>query len=601
MLVNTYDVKDIHLFNLLERMRSNFVHSMKTLLVNLKLLNAIKEIIFYHRNVDSIIMNITYIWHFIIIVFIWFLWKAEYNKRYKYIHDREQLFQSLSFTINDVFLIYNLDKRVFEYISNNIERVLGINKNTINKQPRAIFKYIDDNSSERILNYFKENTLITIYETECEISNPKSGKTLTAGIRIYPMLKKYRVIRYACCITDLTKVNQTQQILKDALLYAQRANEAKKEFLSHMSHELRTPINAIMGMTHIAENSIENAEKTKNCLDKIYSSSKDLLEIINNILDMAKIDSDKLMIKNQVFSIIELVNSNVALMQTQAEINQQEFKLEFSNIKDKYLIGDELRLKQILINCISNSIKFSPAGGKIILKVIEVERLDNKALFRFIIADNGIGMSEEFIDRIFVPFEQEDSSIARKYSGSGLGMPITKNLVTLMGGDIQVESKPGRGTTITINIIFDLIDIKHKENYANQKKIYCFTGQCILVVEDNEINAEITSEYLKYVNFKVETANDGYKALELFQASPSGYYNAILMDLQMPGMDGYETAKAIRTSNHPDAKNILIVALSADTSREDNTLTLNHGINFHITKPIDEDALYFLLDRFLMR
>jgi CheY-like chemotaxis protein len=268
-------------------------------------------------------------------------------------------------------------------------------------------------------------------------------------------------------------------------------------------------------------------------------------------------------------------------------------------MEDEFLIGDRLRLEQILVNCLSNAIKFTPSGGKITLEVMEAERHVNKVLYRFIVTDTGKGMSEDFIDRLFIPFEQEDTSIARKYGGSGLGMSITKNLVSLMGGNIKVTSNLGKGTVLTIDIVFEISDLSKEEpdlQAEKETKAFDFTGRRILIVEDNEINQEITCEILKSVHASVEIAKDGYSALKLFTDASCGYYDLIIMDVQMPGLNGYETAKAIRKSGHPDADTIIIIAMSADTYADDLTFNSDSGMNYHMAKPIDLDYLYSLLN-----
>ena len=524
----------------------------------------------------------------------------KYVKNNLNLYYREELFNALCSNIDDVFAIYHLVKNRFEYISPNIERILGFSSKSFLSNPNIVLDYLCEKSIDEIKSIFSTNILKSGYEVQYEYHNPVTKQTLWLILRIYPVFSHQAAIRYICSVSDLTKEMRTQQVLKDALLNAQRANEAKKDFLSHMSHELKTPISAVLGMVQIASNSPDNKEKVENCLEKIKVWSNNLLDIINNILDMARIDSDKLLITNKPFCMSELLCCFSSIVLTQAELNHQKFDLICANIKDDALMGDTLRLTQILGNCVTNSLKFTPPGGKIKLEVYEIEKHANKALFRFIITDNGKGMSEEYIDRIFIPFEQEDSSVAIKYGGSGLGMSITKNLVGLMGGNIRVASKVNVGTIITIDIVLEV----HNEQPTKEVlkthvwdlSDFDFSNQHILVVEDNDINLEIACEILKNTKVSYDTARNGYEAIKLFTDSKPGLYNLILMDVHMPGLSGYETARAIRSSKHTDANNVAIIAISADSSAEE-ILLLDCGINYHLSRPIDISHFYPLLHK----
>ena len=374
------------------------------------------------------------------------------------------------------------------------------------------------------------------------------------------------------------------------LLDVQKANEAKKEFISHISHELKTPINAIIGMIQIASLSLQDCEKAKGYLTKINITSNNLLNLINNILDVSNVDSDKLILTKEPFYFSEVLTLFSSMMNAQAELSNQDFVFIMDKIEDDYLLGDSLRLNQIFGNCLSNSFKFTPPGGKIKLEVSEIEKHANNALFRFIISDTGKGMSEEYIEHMFNPFEQEDNTISRNYGGTGLGMSIAKNLLSLMGGNISVTSKVNVGTIITIDIKFDIYKDTQEQTVEKEREadftLSHSAEKRVLVVEDNLINSEITCSLLKLIKVEVESAMDGYEAIKLFENSKTGYYDVILMDLHMPELNGYETTKAIRKSVHPDAKNIYIIMMSAD-SIEQNISNMEYGINDYITKPIN--------------
>jgi PAS domain S-box-containing protein len=529
----------------------------------------------------------------VLIVLIY--WNKNDKSMKKGLHYREELFHTLYTHIDDVFVIYQVKTHKFEYISPNLEKILGLSLKSIEKDPFFLLKYTNLPGKEELYTYFSNTALGNDYEMEGEMIHPITHQKRWINFHLYPSMKQDEVNRYVIRISDITKEKQTQQVLKDALLSVQKANEAKKEFLSHISHELRTPINSILGMAQVASNSLEDKEKMENCLDKITYSSKNLLSLINNILDMSRIDSDKLLLTKEPFHLQQLIYALATLIRNQADINHQEFHL-VKNYHNDYIIGDSLRLHQILENCLSNALKFTSTNGKIELEIKEIERFGNKSLYRFIISDNGKGMSQEYIERIFIPFEQEDSSIARKYGGSGLGMSIVQNLVTLMGGNIRISSQIGIGTIVTIDIVFEVF-MENQERYSLELKednseIEDISGHRVLVIEDNLINMEITCEFLKYANLSVETATNGKDAIELFENSEKGFFDVILMDVQMPELNGFETAKAIRRLSHPDAGSICIIAMTANVYQEDISLLLDCGMNYHIPKPIDIDQLH---------
>jgi CheY-like chemotaxis protein/nitrogen-specific signal transduction histidine kinase len=386
--------------------------------------------------------------------------------------------------------------------------------------------------------------------------------------------------------------------MKVALEASQRANEAKKMFLAHISHEIKTPINNMVGLTQIAINSMSDSTKVMQCLEKIHYASTNLLTLTNNILDMVKMDSDKLILVNEPFSLQQTIYENFTIITYLAEAKNIEYKLIIHPFSHDYLIGDSLRITQILGNCLSNALKFTPSGGMVTLEIQELEYTSKDSLFRFRITDSGKGMDETYINRIFEPFDQENPTISTKYGGSGLGMSITKSLLDLIGGTIQINSKVGEGTEITIDIPLVVADTPESnivEIPSISKAEYDFTGMRVLVVEDNEINLEIVTEYLKSVNIHVEAATKGTIAIELFKASEEGYYNLILMDIHLPDISGYEASRLMRSTYHPDAGRIQIVTMSADSFVNDVSC-MQSGINYHITKPIDPNKLFSLLN-----
>lgn len=545
----------------------------------------------------SIIQILLLLTSFTIIVLI--LYTEIKNKvMNKDVKDRDDLLHSLCSSVDDVFIVYNSLKHHHEYISPNFEHLLGFSSTMLHSNKHAIFDYVSPDKREEFIEFFTSSNLNEYKEIEFEYRNPVYQKLQWLTIRFYPIMKNSKIIRYITCIHEKTKDYYTQDATKEALQASLKANEAKKEFLSHISHEIKTPINNIIGIAQIAMNSISDTDKVMNCLEKIRSSSNNALTIINNVLEVAKIDSDKLILINEPFYMLRTIAEFSSLISSQAEIKNIEYKLIIHPTTHDYLVGDSLRITQILGNCLSNSIKFTPSGGMIILEIREMGHTSGASLYHFQITDNGKGMEEYYINRIFEPFDQEDPTIANKYGGSGLGMSITKTLLDLMGGTIQVNSRIGEGTTVSIDLLLKVAaspETITEEKSPNTKVEYDFSGMRVLVVEDNEINLEIVTEYLKSVNVHVETAENGNIAVERFKESEEGYYNMILMDVHMPDISGYEASRLIRSSSHPDANQITIIAMTADYF-DNNFTCLHSGINYQITKPIDLNKLYSLLN-----
>ncbi|MBR4953479.1 MAG: transporter substrate-binding domain-containing protein [Oscillospiraceae bacterium] len=385
--------------------------------------------------------------------------------------------------------------------------------------------------------------------------------------------------------------------LADALRQAKLASNAKSDFLSSMSHEIRTPMNAVVGLTEIAKNHTDDPEKMRDYLKKIDTSSKVLLGIINNVLDMSAIENEKLQLAHETFDMQVILADIETLYSSQCRTREILFRINY-DVRHNALIGDELRLKQIILNFVSNAFKFTPNGGEITVSVNETAFIDNQAFLRITVSDTGCGMSNDMKRKLFRPFEQESASTARRYGGSGLGLSIAKNLIDMMHGAVSVDTKIGVGTTFVVDIPFDCT-VEQDENRLREEVVFDFTGKKLLLCEDNAINREIAVTLLEMVGFEVVGAENGAEALKAFRASAPYTYDGILMDIQMPIMDGYQTTQAIRNEGREDSTTIPIIAMTANAFSDDVSAALSVGMNAHIAKPIDPQLLYTVLRKHL--
>ena len=429
--------------------------------------------------------------------------------------------------------------------------------------------------------------------------------TLLDTIYMYRYPLAVILFLFLCCMVLLLWARHMQSVKNEelqkknddlvlAIEQAQRASHAKSQFLSRMSHEIRTPMNAIVGFIGIAKKNEQDPEKMDECLDKIEVSSKVLLNIINDVLDMSAIESEKLKIAHTEFNLKNLLEGINSIYHSQCRQKGIDFNLKVE-IDHDTLVGDPLRMNQILLNVVSNAFKFTEKGG-ITLSVYETDVKNNHVFLRFEVKDTGIGMSEEMLQRLFKPFEQESANTTQKYGGSGLGLSITKNLIEMMHGAISVTSQKGKGSCFTIDISFEIAEQAETEEDTLDRQ-YDFSGRKVLLVEDTEFNKEIAVDLLEMVHADVDTAADGKEAIEKFEASEPGTYDMILMDIQMPVMNGYEATEIIRKSEHSDAASIPIYAMTADAFTEDVNLALAAGMDGHIAKPIDTKLLYQAMDR----
>ena len=392
------------------------------------------------------------------------------------------------------------------------------------------------------------------------------------------------------------KLKKAKNITTEALQTAENANKAKTDFLSNMSHDIRTPMNAIIGMTSLIRHDAGNKAKVIEYADKIDISSQHLLGIINDVLDMSKIEAGKTVFKYTDFSILDFITELNTIFHSQIDEKNQTLTIIKENIRHEWVNGDQVHLMQIFSNLVSNAVKYTQEGGKIQFLVEECETKSSVyAKYRFLVSDNGMGMSADFKDTIFDAFTRAESSMTNKIQGTGLGMAITKNLVEAMGGTIDVESELGQGSCFEVLIDLRIAEDRFVSSAEQAEKDEpagnVLKGMRFLCAEDNELNAEILMELLKIEGAECTICENGKRVLEVFEQSAPGDYDMILMDVQMPVMNGYEATKAIRRSSHELAKTIPIIAMTANAFSEDIQHSLAAGMNAHVSKPVEMKVL----------
>lgn len=514
------------------------------------------------------------------------------------------LFNILTENTDDIFVLFSPDTYQTEYISPNLERVLGIKPEEVEDDIRKLFAIAVDGKG--ILSQ-EDLTAIGaggIRQEDRELSHHKTDEKRWFRETLYHVALSDSD-RFVMTLSDRTIEQQMNEKLREALDIAKNANKAKSHFLSNVSHDMRTPMNAIVGFTMLLQKDADSPEKVKDYTKKITDSSQHLLRLINDTLDMSKIESGKTSLNVAEFSIQELLEELKSIMVSQTNAKEQTFDLRMQGDIPELLMGDKLRVNQILLNLLSNACRYTPRAGKIELLVENLTPKNSHFIsLRFVVTDNGIGMHEEFLGKIFEPFVREISSTTNKVPGTGLGMAITKNLVDVMGGTISVESKLGEGSRFTVDLEFAPAEAKEEE--PEKRPEFENTGKSlaelrILVAEDNELNMEILEEILKMEGASYETTENGKEALECFEKSEPGHFDVVLLDIQMPVMNGYEAAQAIRACKHPDAANIPIIAMTANAFAEDVKNALNAGMNAHIAKPINIKLLIETLEELRKR
>ena len=403
------------------------------------------------------------------------------------------------------------------------------------------------------------------------------------------------------CFRDVEAEKEQQQqqvrLLKGALAAAEQSERSQKQFFSVMSHDMRTPLNIIIGMTSLALQPDCDREKMEGYLNKIGAASQQLLALINDILEISRLEQGNVSMEIKPFDLCQVLETNVSPFQTQAKNQGKEFSLAI-DVKDRMIKGDPTRLGQVINNLVSNAMKFTREGDQVSVSLRQMDE-GKRNNYLFVVEDTGTGMSEEFLPKLFDPYEREVRFGAREVMGTGLGMPIVKNLVTRMGGQIAVSSQLGKGTTFSVTIPFDVGEMPLPVQEHPPRQLAQLDGRQILLAEDNFLNMEIATELLKMRGAEVVPAEDGRKALEAFQNSPHFFFDAILMDMQMPEMDGCESTRAIRALDRPDAKTTPIIALTANAFAEDITRTTQAGMDAHLAKPINIEQLCAALTKLM--
>lgn len=492
-------------------------------------------------------------------------------------------------------LIRRVDHVVI-FVSRNIENILGIKAENVYADLYVLETLLEEKERWRVKKSLEEQKKDqSMREEEITVSLPNQPGSRSIKFICRPTSDgEYLLI----LLEDISKEQEVREDLKKQIAEVQAIDESKTLFLSKMSHEIRTPMNGMLGMITLAKISQQNSEYTEanDYLDKAEGLTQFLLSIINDILDMSRIESGKLELEHAEFAIAGLAEKLRSMFETTITEKGVEFHVEMRDFTINHVIGDELRISQVLTNFLSNSSKFTAAGGHIALIFRQMEIIDGKVTIMFRVQDDGIGMAPEFLSRIFVPFEQEDSGTARKFGGSGLGMAISDNLVRQMGGQILVDSEIGKGTEFTVFLELPVgSTVEETKKTQEQVEIIDITGKRLLMAEDNNVNAMVACKLLEHRGLVVERVANGQEAVDIFIQKGAGYYDAILMDIHMPVMDGWEATKEIRKLDHPDASRIPIIALSADAFVEDKRYSVEIGMNAHVAKPIDYKELQQVL------
>ena len=513
---------------------------------------------------------------------------------------REELFSNLSRNVDDVFLMIDTETRNVEYVSPNIQRILGLSPEAVQKDLHVLYPARDDSGASRLESLMQMEQGVQ-QEWEREFVNQETGEP--RYLHVTGFLNDVQGARK--CIVDMsdrTGEHQTTLAVEAALEIAEKASKAKTDFLSNMSHDIRTPMNAIIGITTLMKNELHQPEKLAEHLGKLETSGRLLLGIINDILDMSRIESGKTTLNIEKTNISQQVSQLDSIIRQQASQRRQTFTVE-THMQHENVLADPNRLNQVLMNILSNAVKYTPQGGRIRLAVDELTHTEHYAKYCFVVQDNGIGMSEAYQKTLFDPFTREEKSGTNKVQGTGLGMAITKSIVDLMGGTIRVESATGKGTRFEVVLEFPIDAEADKVQTApalpeETEAVSPLSGMNFLCAEDNAINAEILELLLETKGARCTICSNGQEIVDAFASVKPGEYDMILMDVQMPVMDGLEATQRIRSGENPLGRTIPILAMTANAFLEDMQKSRDAGMDEHLSKPVDINALEQTVKRF---
>ena len=499
---------------------------------------------------------------------------------------------------DEICLVIRRKDKMPLYSAGDIENFLGVTLQDLQNDISLIDKNVKETSDGKNLLYHYNK-----WDGETDLSFEfmlKSEKWVIMHLRKCVDNKEYDLISFY----NATAIHNTIEEYKTLLAKAEETSQSKTTFLSRMSHEIRTPMNGIIGMLTLAEGKLEPENPVLNYLKRADTLSKHLLSLINDILDMSRIEAGKVELEEKVFSLRDFGKSLYDMFAKELEERGINYEVNYEEMTADYVLGDELRISQVIINFLSNAVKFTKRG-EVIVTFRQMMIHENTVDIMIRVHDTGIGMSPEFINKVFRPFEQEGIDKSTEYGGTGLGMAITDNLVRIMGGEIVVESIKGKGTDFSV--FFHLPMAEKPVEHAAENKVeketeinrHSFEGCRILMAEDNEINAMVAVELLNAMGADVDVAANGREAVDMFASHEENYYDFILMDVQMPVMDGRKATRIIRSMDRPDAEKILIFALSADAFVEDERLSAESGMNGHFSKPVNFNELEKKIGKFL--